>query len=462
MSKYMTNTARPVRRMAGVIALAAVAGWACSPTDVLEVEDPDIINPSDVQSQAGAQAVRLGALARFNAAVTGTATTQGESLLMLGGLFADEWVNGDSFIARQEIDQRVITVQNNFLTDANRALHRARLSAEQAVALLNEYDPDAAGWQAGEMLLIQAYVYNIIAEHYCDGIVFSSVVDGRESYGEPITTTAGFQQALTLVDAGLAAVTGSTASDVRVRSALQTLKGRILVNLDRYADAATAVSAVASGYTYDMLHSQTTQSNMYWTLNNNARRYSVGAGEGMNGLNFATAMDPRLPVCVGGDPACRAIGVTNANRDDLTQPFHVQMLWPTRESSVTLLGGIEARMIEAEAQLAAGNAAGSLATLNAARTLVAGLAPLEDAGTPAARLDQLFRERAFWLFGRGQRVGDMRRLVRQYGRDAEAVFPTGAWQKGGNYGSDVNIPVPLAETNNPNVSPNQTCLSRSA
>jgi hypothetical protein len=72
-----------------------------------------------------------------------------------------------------------------------------------------------------------------------------------------------------------------------------------------------------------------------------------------------------------------------------------------------------------------------------------------DAGTPTARVDQLFRERAFTLFGRGTRTGDMRRLIRQYGRSAETVFPTGPWHKGGNYGTDVNLPIPFVETNNP-------------
>jgi len=120
-------------------------------------------------------------------------------------------------------------------------------------------------------------------------------------------------------------------------------------------------------------------------------------------------------------------------------------------------------MIEAEAQLAAGNTAGALATLNAARTTVTGLAPLADAGTTDARVNQLFRERAMWLFGRGYRLGDMRRLIRQYGRSAAAVFPVGVWHKGGNYGTDVNFPVPQAELNNPNLpSGANTCLDRNA
>jgi hypothetical protein len=59
-------------------------------------------------------------------------------------------------------------------------------------------------------------------------------------------------------------------------------------------------------------------------------------------------------------------------------------------------------------------------------------------------------------------VGDLRRLVRQYNRPANTVFPTGAWHKAGAYGTDVNYPVPLAESNNPNVSASQTCIDRSA
>jgi starch-binding outer membrane protein, SusD/RagB family len=79
-------------------------------------------------------------------------------------------------------------------------------------------------------------------------------------------------------------------------------------------------------------------------------------------------------------------------------------------------------------------------------------------------VDQLFRERAFWLFGRGTRTGDLRRLIRQYGRTAASVFPVGAWHKGGNYGPDVNFPIPQIEENNPNVPTSQAkiCIDRNA
>jgi len=451
------------------LAAAALSAAGCSKADnFLEVTDPDIINPGNVASAAGADAVRLGALIRLNGATSGsTLTTSGqESLFMLGGLFADEWNNGDSFIARQEVDQRVITIQNNFLTDANRAMHRARLAAQQAIDLLKKYNPTGPAANVAEMYFVQAFIENMMAEHYCNGLIFSSVVDGAEKYGQPITTEAAFQLALAHADSGLALITGTTAQDVKIKQVLQVTKGRILMNLNRYADAATAVAGVPTNLQYQMQHTANTnpnQQNQIWAFNNNSRRYSVSNNEGGNGLNFATANDPRLPVCLGGDAACRAIGVTINTRDDLTQPIYVQRLWPTNTSPVTIVSGVEARMIEAEAQLKAGQPAAAIATLNAARATVTGLTPLVDPGTDAARVDLVFRERAFWMFSTGHRTGDLRRLVRQYGRAASTVFPTGQWHKGGNYGADVTVPVPQAEQNNPNLPQTATtCIDRAA
>ncbi|HEX4936881.1 MAG TPA: hypothetical protein VFV33_27050, partial [Gemmatimonadaceae bacterium] len=437
MQRLRRAGARCAAAAAAAIA-ALLAAAACSTaTEILEVKDPDIVNPSDVASIAGANAVRLGALGRLNAATSGD-----ESLFLLGGLFADEWINGDSFIARQEIDQRTITRENTFLTAANRVLHRARLSAEQALDLLAAHNPGAPGWQVAEMYFVQAYTINLMAEHYCSGLVFSTVKNGVEEYGSPLTTAAAYDKALGLVDQGLPLITGNTADDTRVRNALRVLKGRILVNLNRHAEAATAVAAVPNSFAYTMLHAATATSNQIWNFNALSRRYSMSVSEGTNGLNFGSASDPRVPACQGGDAACRAIGVTLATRDDLLRPIIVATTWPARESPVVITNGIEARMIEAEAQLKAGSAGAALATLNAARATVSGLAPLADAGTPEARLNQLFRERAFWFFGRGYRTGDLRRLIRQYGRAANTVFPTGTWHKGGNYGTDVNFPIP--------------------
>jgi hypothetical protein len=442
--------------LAGSIALAA-----CNPTEVLQVRDPDIINPGDVQSAAGADAVRLGAIGRLNAATAG-GSSNSEGLFLLSGLFADEWNNGDSFIARWEVDQRSITVQNTFLTDVDRMLQRARVSASQAIGLLQQFKPTGAPADVAEMYFVQAYVENAIGEHYCNGLVLSNVVAGVEQYGTQITTQAAFELALAHADSGLALITGNSTQDQKIRNALLVTKGRILLNLDRPADAALAVAGVPTTFAYQMYYEAVKSDNAIWTYNNSARRYSVSTNEGVNGLDFATANDPRLKVCSGGDVVCKANGVTINQRDDKSAfPIYVQLKWPVRDAPVTIVGGVEARLIEAEAQLRAGSTGPSLATLNALRTTVTGLAPLTDAGTTAARQDQLFRERAFWLFSTGHRVGDMRRLIKFYQRPANTVFPTGDWHKGGPYGTDVAFPVPQAEETNPNFQRN-ACVTTEA
>jgi hypothetical protein len=139
--------------------------------------------------------------------------------------------------------------------------------------------------------------------------------------------------------------------------------------------------------------------------------------------------------------------------------------------AIVLASGVEARLIQAEAQLQASDVASWLATLNRLRTDgtydtrrnaqdstqtdtlwhagtggVARLRPLADPGTPDARVDLLFQERGYWLFLTGHRQGDLRRLVRAYGRNPEGVYPTGPYPGAFNiYGTDVTAPIPGAE-----------------
>ena len=128
---------------------------------------------------------------------------------------------------------------------------------------------------------------------------------------------------------------------------------------------------------------------------------------------------------------------------------------------VPIVTGIEARLIEAEAALKAGNSGGMLSALNALRSTQPGLGPLADPGNQVGREHLLFRERAFWLYSTGRRLGDLRRLIRQYSRGPETVFPTGVYYKGGVYGPDVNIPISFEERNNPKVgSQGPECLNR--
>jgi hypothetical protein len=148
--------------------------------------------------------------------------------------------------------------------------------------------------------------------------------------------------------------------------------------------------------------------------------------------------------------------------------------YPTKfglpSSDIPLASGIEARLIQAEADLQAGNVAVWTADLNSLRadstdTHVGGLLPLTaDSTTGAATAEQvqvMFRERAFWLYGEGYRLGDMRRMIRQYGLDQSTVYPVGAYPGAAvpllptplpNYGTDVNftLPTPAGGLSDPN------------
>ena len=56
-------------------------------------------------------------------------------------------------------------------------------------------------------------------------------------------------------------------------------------------------------------------------------------------------------------------------------------------------------------------------------------------------------------------MADLRRLVRQYGRTQDKVFPTGQYHDGNQYGSDVNLELPVEELPNSNY---KGCIDRNA
>src|SRR5262249_22579391 len=96
----MTRTAHLGLTLAGVLALAA-----CSPSDILKVENPDIIDPADVTSPAGLNALYAGAIGDFSLAVIGD-NGGNEGQILVSGSFADELSNVETFPTRKEYDQR--------------------------------------------------------------------------------------------------------------------------------------------------------------------------------------------------------------------------------------------------------------------------------------------------------------------------------------------------------------------
>ena len=447
---------RPGRRrgaLAGTVvgALAGALALASCDEVPLQVQDPDILDPTAFRSAAGMAPLRAGAIGDFALAFAGF-----DGAVVIGGNLADEIRATDSFESRLSVDARAVSEINPEMEVSYRNLHRAHNSARVAAELAAEFQPQPR-FLRGELYALRGFVETFFHELYCDGVPFSRLDGATPEYGEPSTraqllarTTASFDTALTLAD-----------TSTRVRWLASVGRARTLLNLGRPAEAAAAVRDVPTSFRYQTTHSTTSlrQENRIFDAVSQTRRYAVASRDGGNGLPYLqTPPDPRMPWTQPTPP------VTGFDQRFTNLPR--QLKYPGRTSPVTLADGVEARLVEAEAQLALDTPAGRAAMtelLNGLRTtaITPALPRLTAPASQAEAVDLLFAERAYWLWLTGHRLGDLRRLVRQYGRNPESVFPSGALPvpRTGNYGRDVNLPIPFEERNNPKFS---GCLNRSA
>ena len=449
---------------AAVIGLLPFAGCSNVKENLLAADDPDIITPESANSSEGADALRIGAMSRLQ-----NITAGGENTWLLGGLLVDEWKSSDTFSQRNETDERKVQENNGNVMGMWRSTQRARISAREAIVKLQEYRPTPA-WGIGQMYFVLGFTEMTLAENFCNGIPLSDASTGEVIYGPPLTNAAVFTLALAHLDSALTFLSATDAATTEVRRATLITKARVLFNLARWNDAASSITPAQVPTTYQLnaTFSLTTSSNQIWSLNTSAKRWTVGdsvdkIGRIINAIPFASANDPRIPVTgttLGTSPA-------GAGFDTQTN-FVFQRIWG-RTDATPIVSGLDARLMEAEIRLRAEDYAGMMTILNALRATPVALSntytPTAMAALPTptskdAAIDLYFREKAFWTFGRGQRLPDLRRLVRQYGRTQQQVFPQGTFFKTNTpYGTDVNFPVTTDELNNPEFN---GCIDRNA
>ena len=448
----MTRQRAAARRALALAALALpMLLGACNVDDILAVNDPDIVTPENLSGPAGLATLRAGALGDFALALSGSAAGHGSTpgLIHFTAAFTDEVTYAGTFPTRREVDERRILERNSEMTNVYRNLHRARAAAENAAARLETVGADPAqDPRIAEMRSIAGYTYLAFGENYCSGVPISTAREnGQLDFGEPQTTVALLETALARFDAALT----NTAGDDQQEWLARVGRGRALLNLGRFADAATAVAPVPTNFVYRVEYSSNSlrQQNGVFQLTGVDRQFSVGEAEGGNGLAYRSTADPRVPWK-------RTEGEVG---QDGSTPFYLQQKYPNPSAPTPLATGVEARLIEAEAALQANDVA-RFAQIHTQLRGTVGLGPMAVAGlSRGALVDAHFRERAFWQWLTAQRLADLRRLVRQYSRTAESVFPSGPYFKGGSFGPDVNFPIPIEEQNNPNY---KGCLDRNA
>jgi hypothetical protein len=298
--------------------------------------------------------------------------------------------------------------------------------------------------------------------------------EGKFEFGAPQSAQQILTTAVAKFDSAIAAA-GASGGNTALQLA-RIGKGRALLDLNQPTEAAAAVAQVPSSFNYSIQHDENTgrQNNAIFAFNYLEGRFSVGDREGTNGLPFASLNDPRMPIIDAG-----------TGFDGETELF-LTTKYPERKAPTPLALGVEARLIEAEAALRNNDQGTFLAKLNQARANALTYTedggansqpldsppPLTSADVPAGAAGQqnlLFQERAINLFLTSHRLGDLRRLIWQYNRSPAAVFPIGEYEPtntskaGTNFGTDVNLPIPQEESNNPLfLNSGASCINRVA
>jgi hypothetical protein len=419
----------------------AIVFAGCDLDTLLEAEDPFTVPAEQARDTAGLSALFAGVRSQFMRAYGGVQNTEG-GIVIMSGLMADELYSSDNFGDRRAIDRRDIFYDDSYAAADHgfKFLQRTRAEALNAVEIY-ENSSRAGSPEHAEMYSFAGYAVVLLAENYCSGIPLSRISAEGLEFGEQLTSEQLYEAALDFFDAALA-LNGAGAQQ---QALARVGKARALQDLDRHTEAATVAAMVPNSFGFfdiEYLEGAFSTPNPVHNLINEEHRFSASWQEGTlnRGLPFgeASLSDPR----VGIDPD--SVGSNSG-----VVPTYLQLMYPSANASIPLASALEARLIEIEAALAKGASGAYLPLLNALRDAY-DLDPLPDPGNANARVDQFFAERAYFLYLTGHRLSDLRRLIRQYGRTQQSVFPTGVNKFGESYGSDVVLPLPFEEINNPN------------
>lgn len=381
-------------------------------TDLAEGSQGTTINNKVVESPEGARWIYWGAISKLSQLVGATAADV--------ALFTDELARMPHS-PQSELDTRAPA---GFLDDVHIVVtsiasqaQATRVQLQQAIHLLNEYGGANKNNMKAHSYGMLGMVHLILADNYCSGIPLSESKWGGEfTPGKGYPTDTLFQRAVSYADSGLSLNSDSAA----VVTLLTGVKARALNSLGRYEDAARVAAGIGdSDAVGEVFYSyQPTGASGYPVVSVDTSSYTLINRKGQNGIEWIADAFPRQDMRV---PIRSAGG-------NFVYPLKPTFFYGSRP--IMFASGAEARLMEAEHLLASNDIPGFMEKINSLRRMfkTGSGTPLPDTVDPGSledRINLLFRERAFTLYMSGRRLGDMRRLVRQYGRNPEEVWPMG-------------------------------------
>ena len=448
---------RPVRLFMAMPLMASVLLGGCKDLTGAQALPAGINDPSTYNTPAGASQMRNAAVKAFEEALhtyvidAGQLTDEFTGPCSLQDVAADCLVN---FVDIRNLPEIFPGGGGTGPTDIDfDQLNTTRGFANQAIHQLATYDSAAPASLRGELFALTGYSELMLADFFCSGVPLSTLDFQHDfTYKPGSTTTQVYEDAVTKFDSALAL---AGANDTILNLA-HVGKGRALLAQGLYASAAQAVSSVPDDYRYQLAVQWVNFNDPNQNQPLNAILFSESDQEGGNGLPFVSSGDPR-----SADTAVKPPSGLYTLRFPLK---YSTALSSGGYAPVTVADGIEARLIQAEAALQTGDATTWLSLLNHLRATASvqaggGVAQPDSALLPqlsmpnsdTARVTLLFQERAYWLFATGHRQGDLRRLMRNYHRSPNQVYPTGVYisLRFGSYGDATNAPIPPDEFANP-------------
>lgn len=416
-----------VRRRIGTFAVLAVMTPSLTACDLnfFDVKNPNVIDASSVDPVADGTIFSRSA---FQTMVESFAS----GFIVYTAWFTNEMWVGDTFPTRNEYGRRLIDDRNGTHNgEVWVPITRAISQGEQVLEILD-------GEPGQELNLARAaftsgYGLVMLGEAFCEGTM-------RGAGGEPgplMSTQQLLETAIDRFDKAIAYGAGATGTEAtNLVTASRVAKGRALLQLGRKAEAASAVSGVATSFVFNAPYVD--DAGNRGRLGNGVYFYSFGGSRESLVVppHYRSMNDSRIKFADSGK-----------NAQDGVLRFWTQKKFESWASSIRLASGLEARYIEIEA---GANPAAMLTFINERRAAGGQTAITTTDATALMAELMAQRSRDFWL--EGKRMGDWRRNPNAV---PDILAPGDNYYKPevGTVSNQTCMPLPFAERNaNPNIS----------
>jgi hypothetical protein len=410
------------------VGLAAGAAACDTLDDLVGVDPPDRIAADVFEVPGNAPTLVAGAIGDFECALA--------SFIVGTGLTADELMITGSNVQWYSFDRRSFATAG--LLGAGFANSTCANHTENTIGV---YRPvSTARWQADNVLqLLEGWTDAEVANRnvliatmaaysgYSHLLLGESMCTAAIDLGPELTPA----QLFALAEGKFTKAISTAGAPADIVTMALVGRARTRLNLGRKADAATDARLVPATYVRNATFSATTLRRNNFVYYENRRDIVVVEGP-FRALTDMGVTEPRVRVTDTGRRFAQS-GL----------PIWYQEKYPGLNTPIPIARGVEAQLIVAEAEVAAGNLSQAVAIINTLHRRAGVQLPDFPGGTAAEVLNHIIYERSAELFLEGQRLMDIKR----YNLPLTPV-PGTPYPLGGVYGNETCYPMPDVERNN--------------